>query len=39
MGLGLTKSEEMEFPGLDLKQASGVFTKAAYGQRLTFEHP
>jgi hypothetical protein len=29
----------MKFPGLSLKEAIMRFTEAAYGERLTFEHP
>jgi uncharacterized protein (DUF362 family) len=38
MGLGETRTDEMTFPALDLDQALGLFTEAAYGRRLTFEH-
>jgi uncharacterized protein (DUF362 family) len=39
LGLGETSTDKMEFPGLGLKQAIEAFTEAAYGERLTFEHP
>jgi hypothetical protein len=29
----------MSFPGLRVKEAIMRFTEAAYGRRLTFEHP
>jgi uncharacterized protein (DUF362 family) len=38
LGLGETNLEQMEFPGLSLRQAIEAFTEAAYGERLTFEH-
>ncbi len=38
LGLGETDTDEMDFPALDLQQAIEVFTEAAYGERLTFEH-
>lgn len=38
LGLGETNTEQMEFPGLSLRQAIEAFTLAAYGERLTFEH-
>jgi uncharacterized protein (DUF362 family) len=39
LGLGETKPDKMEFPALSLRQAIERFTEAAYGHRLTFEHP
>jgi len=39
LGLGETKKKAMEFPAMSLKQATEAFTEAAYGERLTFEHP
>jgi uncharacterized protein (DUF362 family) len=39
LGLGETKTDAMEFPALGLKPAIEAFTEAAYGRRLTFEHP
>ena len=36
--LGETDTDEMEFPAMSLKRAVEVFTEAAYGERLTFEH-
>ena len=38
LGMGETDVDRFDFPALDLKQAIGAFTEAAYGQRLTFEH-
>jgi uncharacterized protein (DUF362 family) len=35
--LGETKIENMEFPGLKLREAIEAFTEAVYGERLTFE--
>ena len=32
-------TKKMTFPALDLLAAIGAFTEAAYGERLTFEHP
>ncbi len=34
LGLGETDTEAMEFPALSLEEAFGIFTEAAYGQRL-----
>lgn len=39
LGLGQTQIKKMTFPGLGLKEATEAFTHAAYGERLTFEHP
>jgi uncharacterized protein (DUF362 family) len=39
LGLGESDVEKMKFPGLSLKEAIMRFTEAAYGERLTFEHP
>src|SRR5205807_997280 len=39
LGLGETDGEKMDFPALSMRQAIEAFTEAAYGQRLTFEHP
>ena len=36
LGLGETETKKMDFPGLSLKEAVGIFTEAAYGQRLAF---
>lgn len=36
--LGESDVEKMDFPGLNLKEATKIFTKAAYGEELTFEH-
>jgi uncharacterized protein (DUF362 family) len=38
LGVGEADISRMEFPGLDLREAIQVFTEAAYGERLTFEH-
>lgn len=38
MGLGETDLDDMEFPGLPVREAIGAFTEAVYGERLTFEH-
>jgi len=38
LGLGQTDTSHMDFPGLSLSDAIQVFTEAAYGERLTFEH-
>jgi uncharacterized protein (DUF362 family) len=38
LGLGETDLEQMKFPGLSLRQAIEIFSEAAYGERLTFEH-
>jgi uncharacterized protein (DUF362 family) len=37
--LGETDTEKIEFPGLNLREATEAFTQAAYGHKLTFEHP
>jgi len=37
--VGEMDTDKMTFPGLSLKDAVGAFTKAAYGQFLTFDHP
>jgi len=39
LGLGESDVEKMSFPGLRVKEAIMRFTEAAYGRRLTFEHP
>jgi uncharacterized protein (DUF362 family) len=39
LGLGETDISKMHFPALSLQDAIGIFTEAAYGQRLDFEHP
>jgi uncharacterized protein (DUF362 family) len=39
LGLGQIQTKEMTFPGMSLKQATEAFTEAAYGEKLTFEHP
>jgi uncharacterized protein (DUF362 family) len=38
LGLGETDTDRMKFPALSLRQATEAFTKAAYGNKLTFEH-
>src|SRR5262249_23079135 len=38
LGVGEASTGTMEFPGLALRDAIGLFTEAAYGERLTFEH-
>jgi len=39
LGLGETKTKTLEFPAMSLTEATEAFTEAAYGHRLTFEHP
>jgi uncharacterized protein (DUF362 family) len=39
LGLGNTEIDSFEFPKLALQDAIPIFTEAAYGTRLTFEHP
>lgn len=36
LGLGETDPEKMEFPGLSLEDAVKIFTRAAYGEELSF---
>lgn len=38
-GLGESSPNRMQFPAMSLQEAIGAFTEAAYGERLTFEHP
>jgi uncharacterized protein (DUF362 family) len=38
LGLGEVDTKQMTFPGLSLHQAIEAFTRAAYGEPLTFEH-
>jgi uncharacterized protein (DUF362 family) len=38
MKLGEISTWRMQFPAISLKEAIGVFTAAAYGRRLDFEH-
>ena len=38
LGLGESNTDKMEFPKLSLSEAIGIFTEAAYGRRLDFEH-
>jgi uncharacterized protein (DUF362 family) len=37
MGLGEIETDNMEFPGLSLKEAAAIFTQAAYGEKLEIE--
>jgi uncharacterized protein (DUF362 family) len=39
LGIGAGKTEEMEFPAMNMREAIEAFTEAAYGERLTFESP
>lgn len=39
LGIGCSDIDAMSFPGMSVKDAIGAFTEAAYGRRLTFEHP
>jgi uncharacterized protein (DUF362 family) len=39
VGLGETETAHMRFPGMSLAEAVEAFTLAAYGERLSFEHP
>jgi uncharacterized protein (DUF362 family) len=39
LGIGEGKTEEMEFPAMNMREAIEAFTEAAYGERLTFESP
>jgi uncharacterized protein (DUF362 family) len=38
LGVGESRIEQMRFPALSLREAIGLFTEAAYGHRLDFEH-
>jgi uncharacterized protein (DUF362 family) len=38
LGVGEGSLDRLQFRGLTLKEAIGVFTEAAYGQRLDFDH-
>ncbi|MBV9125313.1 MAG: DUF362 domain-containing protein [Planctomycetes bacterium] len=38
LGLGETDLDQFQFPALSMRQAIEIFTAAAYGERLTFEH-
>jgi uncharacterized protein (DUF362 family) len=38
LGLGETDTDKMDFPAMDLREAIQAFTKAVYGEKLTFEH-
>ena len=37
LGLGETDTDEVSFPGMDLRTAIQDFTEAAYGKRMTYE--
>jgi uncharacterized protein (DUF362 family) len=39
LGSGEAELEKIEFSGLDMKKAFSLFTKAAYGRSIEFEHP
>jgi uncharacterized protein (DUF362 family) len=39
LGLGQSDVDELRFPELSMKEAIEAFTEAAYGRKLTFEHP
>jgi len=38
LGVGITNTEAMEFPGMSLDEAFKAFTRAAYGHPLELEH-
>ena len=38
LGLGETDIDRIAFPAMSMREAIEVFTEAAYGRRLTFEH-
>jgi uncharacterized protein (DUF362 family) len=38
LGIGQSDLDDIDFPGMSLRQAIEAFTLAAYGQKLTFEH-
>jgi uncharacterized protein (DUF362 family) len=38
LGIGESDTDKMQFPKLSLTDAIGIFTEAAYGRRLDFEH-
>ena len=38
LGVGESSIDTFDFPGLSLEEAVKAFTRAAYGQELTFEH-
>jgi hypothetical protein len=38
LGIGESDVQKMRFPMLSLRDAIGVFTEAAYGTKLDFEH-
>lgn len=38
LGIGESDVDKMRFPMLSLSEAIGIFTEAAYGTRLDFEH-
>jgi len=37
LGLGETEIEKMEFPALKMEDAVGIFTQAAYGEKLKID--
>jgi uncharacterized protein (DUF362 family) len=39
LGIGDTNVESYEFPKLQIQDAIEIFTEAAYGKRLTYQHP
>jgi uncharacterized protein (DUF362 family) len=39
LGLGEAEIEKMDFPGLNIKEAFAIFTKAAYGKSINYDHP
>ena len=38
LGVGESDVDRMRFPAMSLREAIGVFTRAAYGKKLDFEH-
>ena len=38
LGIGESDIEKIEFPALSLREATEIFTEAAYGERLSFQH-
>ena len=38
LGLGSSDLEHFTYPGLDLKEAFALFTKAAYGKAISYDH-
>lgn len=39
MGLGEADFSEMDFPVMDMEKAMGIFSKLAYGIKISLEHP